>query len=35
VGGLNGTAKWFEAKFDAPLPGQVMKASLFPEVAGA
>ena len=29
------TAKWAEAKFDAPLPGQVMKAGLFPEVAGA
>ncbi len=29
------TAQWAEAKFDAPLPGQVMKAGLFPEVAGA
>lgn len=29
------TAKWAEGKFDAPLPGQVMKAGLFPEVAGA
>lgn len=28
------TAKWAESKFDAPLPGQVMKAGLFPEVAG-
>jgi len=29
------TAKWAEGKFDAPLPGQVMKAGLFPEIAGA
>ncbi len=29
------TAKWAEGMFDAPLPGQVMKAGLFPEVAHA
>jgi hydroxymethylglutaryl-CoA lyase len=29
------TAKWAEDMFDAPLPGQVMKAGLFPEVAHA
>jgi hydroxymethylglutaryl-CoA lyase len=29
------TAKWAECMFDAPLPGQVMKAGLFPEMAGA
>jgi len=29
------TAKWAESMFDAPLPGQVMKAGLFPEVAHA
>lgn len=27
-------AKWMEPFFDAPLPGLVMKAGLFPEVAG-
>jgi hydroxymethylglutaryl-CoA lyase len=27
------TAKWVEGIFDEPLPGQVMKAGLFPEVA--
>jgi hydroxymethylglutaryl-CoA lyase len=30
---LIGVAKWAEAFFEAPLPGQVMKAGLFPEVA--
>ncbi len=31
--GLIGVAEWTEGYFDAPLPGQVMKAGLFPEVA--
>jgi isopropylmalate/homocitrate/citramalate synthase len=30
---LIGVAKWAESFFEAPLPGQVMKAGLFPEVA--
>ena len=30
---LIGVAKWAETFFEAPLPGQVMKAGLFPEVA--
>lgn len=30
---LIGVAEWTEGFFDAPLPGQVMKAGLFPEVA--
>ena len=30
---LIGVAEWTEAFFDNPLPGQVMKAGLFPEVA--
>jgi len=30
---LIGTAEWTQGYFDAPLPGQVMKAGLFPEVA--
>jgi hydroxymethylglutaryl-CoA lyase len=32
---LVGVAQWAETFFDAPLPGQVMKAGLFPEVAHA
>lgn len=28
-----GIAKWVEGFFDAPLPGQIMKAGLFPETA--
>jgi len=28
------TAKWAETLFETPLPGQVMKAGLFPEVTG-
>ncbi len=31
--GLIDVAEWTESFFDAPLPGQVMKAGLFPEVA--
>ena len=30
---LIGVAKWAESFFETPLPGQVMKAGLFPEVA--
>lgn len=30
---LVGVAQWAEDKFDAALPGQIMKAGLFPEVA--
>ncbi len=30
---LIGVAEWTQGYFDAPLPGQVMKAGLFPEVA--
>ena len=30
---LIAVANWAETFFDAPLPGQVMKAGLFPEVA--
>lgn len=30
---LIGVAEWTQGYFDDPLPGQVMKAGLFPEVA--
>lgn len=32
---LIGVAEWMQGYFDQPLPGQVMKAGLFPEVAAA
>ncbi len=32
---LIGVAEWMQEHFDKPLPGQVMKAGLFPEVAAA
>ena len=35
VEALIGVAQWAETFFDAPLPGQVMKAGLFPESAKA
>ena len=30
---LIGVSEWTETYFEAPLPGQIMKAGLFPEAA--